>query len=269
MINTLITMFSYSFMQRAFIVGILISICAALLGVVLVLKKNSMIGDGLSHVGFGALAVATVLSYEPLVFTIPVVVIVSFIILRVNENSKINGDALIALISASSLAIGVMAVSINGVNTDLNSYLFGSILSQSTSDVVLTVCLTIFIVIMYIFSYNKIFSITFDETFAKSTGIKTNVYNIILSILCSLTIVLGMRMLGALLISSLLIFPTLSSMQIFKTFRTVIISSVIISIICFIIGLLASFIFSLPTGASIVIINLLVFISFKIISLIK
>lgn len=267
--SEIIDMFSYGFILRAFIVGILISLCASLLGVSLVLKKNSMIGDGLSHVSFGAFAVATVFGFAPLEFAIPIVILVSFFILKLNDNSKIHGDSATSLISSSSLAIGIMAVSIKGVNNDINSYLFGSILSQSMNDVILTIILAVIIVLLYVICYNKIFAITFDERFAKSTGVNTNLYNIVLSILCSITIVLGMRMVGALLISSLIIFPTLSSMQIFKKFKSVVISSSVIAITAFTIGLIISYIYSTPTGASIVIINLVILILLKLISLFK
>lgn len=266
----IIKMFSYTFMFRALIAGLIISLCASVLGVSLVLRKNSMIGDGLSHVGFGALAIATVFGFAPLEFTIPVVVIVSFFILKLGSNRKINGDAVIALLSASSLAIGIMVISVTkGINTDINNYLFGSILSISNNDLILSIILGLFVLILFIISYNKIFALTFDEMFAKSIGIKTDLYNIILSILCSITIVLGMRLMGALLISSLIIFPCLSSMYLFKTYKGVIISSSIISIICFTLGLILSYFLDTPTGSSIVIVNLIVLIIFKLISLIK
>ena len=267
--NNLIEMFSLSFMQRAFIVGLLISLCASLIGVSLVLRKNSMIGDGLSHVGFGAFAIASVLNLAPLEFALPVVIIVSFFILKLNENSRINGDAMIALISSSSLAIGTFVVSIFGVNTDINNYLFGSILAINSSDVIISIVLSLIVIILYMFSYNKIFALTFDEKFAKSIGIKTNLYNIIFASLCSIVVVLGMRLMGALLISSLIIFPTLSSMQVFKKFKSVVISSVIISTFAFIIGLIISYLVETPTGATIVIINLIIFILFKILSILK
>lgn len=268
--NNLLEIFSYAFMIRAFFAGIIISLCASLLGVSMVLRKNSMIGDGLSHVGFGCLAIATVLGFPPLEFTIPIVVIVSFFILKLNDNHKIHGDSAIALISASSLAIGIMAISIvKGVNTDINSYLFGSILSIGEKDLILSIILGIIILILFIISYNKIFALTFDESFAKSIGIKTNVYNIILSVLCSITIVLGMRIVGALLISSLIIFPCLSARCIFKNYKSVMISSGIISCICFTIGLIVSFIFDIPTGASIVVVNLGVLLLFMFISFLK
>ena len=267
MINEIFEMFSYSFMVRAFIVGLLISLCASLIGVSLVLRRNSMIGDGLSHVGFGAFAIATILGFAPLEFSIPIVIVISFLILRLNDSSKIHGDSMIALISASSLAIGTFAISITGVNTDINNYLFGSILSINQTDVIVSIILSIIVVLLYIFSYNKIFAITFDEKFAKSIGVKTNLYNMIFASLCSIVVVLGMRLVGALLISSLIIFPTLSSMQIFVKFKSVVISSVIISIVSFILGLVISYLNATPTGATIVIVNLVIFIIFKLISL--
>ena len=260
MINDFLEMFSYSFMIKAFMVGLLISLCASLIGVSLVLRRNSMIGDGLSHVGFGAFAIATVLGIAPLEFALPLVIISSFFILKISDNSKIHGDSLIALMSASSLAIGTFVVSLSGVNTDINNYLFGSILSISDAELVLSIVLSIVVVCLYIFSYNRIFAITFDEKFAKSIGINTSFYNMIFAVLCSIVVVLGMRLVGALLISSLIIFPTLSSMQIFKKFKKVVISSVIISILSFVIGITFSFLNGTPTGATIVIVNLIVFI---------
>lgn len=265
--SNIIEMFSYAFMTRAFIVGILISLCASLIGVSLVLRRNSMIGDGLSHVGFGAFALATILGFAPLEFAIPIVIIVSFFILKLNDSSKIHGDSAIALISASSLAIGTFAISVTkGVNTDINNYLFGSILSINETDIIVSVVLSILVVLLYVVSYNKIFAITFDEKFAKSIGINTNLYNMIFASLCSIVVVLGMRLMGSLLISSLIIFPTLSSMQIFKNFKSVVISSVFISIISFGVGLIVSYNYATPTGATIVIVNLIVFIIFKMIS---
>jgi len=267
MIDEIIEMFNYSFMQRAFIVGLLISLCASLIGVSLVLRKNAMIGDGLSHVGFGAFAVASVLNFAPLEFAIPVVMISSFFILKLGDNSKINGDSLIAIISSSSLAIGTFVVSLSGVNTDINNYLFGSVLSISNSELVVSIILTIIVVLLYIFSYNKIFAITFDQKFAKSIGINTNFYNIIFALLCSIVVVLGMRIMGSLLISSLIIFPTISSMQIFKKFKSVVLASVFISIVSFSLGLFISYLNETPTGSTIVIVNLVIFIIFKILSI--
>lgn len=268
--SNIIELFSFTFMQRAFLVGILISLCSSLIGVTLVLKRNSMIGDGLSHVGFGAFAIATVLGFAPLEFAIPIVMIVSFLILKLDDNSKIHGDSMIALVSASALAIGTFVISITkGVNTDINNYLFGSILSLNEKDVIISIVLSIIVVIMYIFLFNKIFIITFDERFAKSIGIKTNIYNMIFALICSIVVVLGMRLMGSLLISSLIIFPTITSMQVFKKFKSVVISSVVISIIAFITGLFISYMYATPTGATIVIINLIMLLLFKLIRVIR
>ena len=268
--NSILEMFSYSFMTKAFIVGILISICASLVGISLVLKRNSMIGDGLSHVGFGAFAIATVLNFAPLEFALPIVIISSFLILRLNENGKIHGDSAIAILSSSSLAIGTFVISITkGVNTDINNYLFGSILSISNSDLILSIILSIIIIILYLLCYNQIFALTFDETFAKSIGVRTEVYNIIFACLCSVVVVLGMRLMGSLLISSLIIFPTISAMQIAKNFKGVVILAVIVSLINFVVGLTLSYFLSTPTGATIVIFNLVTLIIFKIFNLIR
>ena len=268
--NNIIEIFSYDFMLKALIVGLLISLCASLIGVSLVLRRNSMIGDGLSHASFGAFSIATVLGFAPLEFALPIVMITSFLLLKLNENSKIHGDSAIALISASSLAIGTFIISItDGVSTDINNYLFGSILSIDNKDVVISIILSIIIIILYIISYNKIFAITFDEKFAKVIGIKTEIYNIIFAGLCSIVIVLGMRLMGSLLISSLIIFPTLSAMQVQKKFKNVVIISTAISLITFVLGLLLSYNLEAPTGATIVIVNLMVFLLLKLISYIK
>lgn len=270
MISILTEMFSYNFLVRAVIVGLLVSLCAALLGVSLVLKRYSMIGDGLSHVGFGALAIATAMNAAPLPVAIPVVVLAAFLLLRISENSKIKGDAAIALISTGSLAIGVVVISFTtGMNTDVCNYMFGSILAMSKDDVVLSIVLSVIILILFFLFYNKIFAVTFDEKFAKATGTKTEIYNMVIAFLTAITIVLGMRMMGALLISSLLIFPALTSMRTCKTFKSVTICSAIVSVICFFIGVVVSYIYATPTGASVVIINIVAFCLFWITSLLK
>jgi len=263
MINTLIEMFSYTFLVRAFIVGALVSVCAALLGVSLVLKRYSMIGDGLSHVGFGSLALATALHTAPLTVAIPIVIAAAFLLLRLSENSKIKGDAAVALISTGALAIGVVIISqTTGMNTDVCNYLFGSILAMAKTDVYLSIALSVVVLVLFILFYNKLFVITFDETFAKASGIKTGLYNMLIAFLTALTIVLGMRMMGALLISSLIIFPALSSMRIFKKFASVTVCAAIVSILCFFIGVIISYLYVTPTGASVVIVNIIVFILF-------
>ncbi len=268
--NLILEIISYPFMMRALIVGILVSLCASLLGVSLVLRRYSMIGDGLSHVGFGALAISAFLNTAPLLITIPVVIIAAFFILRITENNKVKGDSLIAVISTASLAAGVMILSlIPGMNTDLNNYLFGSILSISNNDMIISIIISIIVLILFIAFYNRIFSITFDDGFSKATGIKTNLYNMLIAILTAVTIVLGMRLMGSMLISSLIIFPALTSMRIFKTFKSVTISSAVLSVICFVLGLFISYIFETPTGASIVVVNLSALILFTIISKIR
>lgn len=261
---------SYPFMVRAIIVGSLVAVCSALLGVSLVLKRYSMIGDGLSHVGFGALAIAASMNVAPLKVSIPVVVIAAFFLLRMSENSKLKGDAAIAMISTGSLAGGVMIISMTtGMNTDVCNYLFGSILGMTNSDLQLTIMLSIFVIATYIFMYNRIFSVTLDESFTNATGNKGQRYNTIIAILTAIIIVLGMRMMGAMLVSSLIVIPALSSMRIFKSFKTVIISSVFIALICLWIGIIISYVFATPTGASIVVCNLIVFFIYTIIGMTK
>jgi zinc transport system permease protein len=263
MLTILLEMFSYKFLTRAVTVGALVSLCAALLGVSLVLKRYSMIGDGLSHVGFGALALATGMNLAPLAVSIPVVVAAAFLLLRLSENSKIKGDAAIAIISTGSLAVGVFIISwTTGMNTDVCNYLFGSILAMSVSDVYLSVILSVLVLGLFIVFYNKLFAISFDETFARATGVKAGNYNMVIALLTAVTIVLGMRMMGAMLISSLIVFPALSSMRIFKTWRSVTICSALVSLVCFFTGVIVSYLYATPTGASVVIMNIAVFLLF-------
>ena len=270
MINVVSEMMSYPFIVRAVIVGILVSLCSSLLGVSLVLKKYSMIGEGLSHVSFGAIAIAVALGFSPLKLSIPIVIIVAFLLLRIKESSKIKGDSAIALISSSSLAIGVISIAITtGMNTDVCNYMFGSILAMSKNDVYLSVVLSIVVIFLFTIYYNKIFAITFDENFTKSTGINVNFYNMMIAILTAITIVLGMRMMGAMLISSLIIFPSIISMKIFKSFKSVVMSSGIVSILSFCIGMTISYKFSTPTGASIVVVNIIIFILSIIVEKVK
>ena len=270
MLEQIIEMFSYPFILRAMVVGILVSLCAALLGVSLVLKRYSMIGDGLSHVGFGALALSQVLNLAPLTVAIPVVVILAILLLRLSENGKIKGDAAIAVISTSSLAIGVLIISLSkGANTELINYMFGSILAMDSTDVILSVILSLAVLVLYVFFYNKIFSVTFDENYMKATGKKTSSYNTVIAILCAITIVLGMRMMGAMLISALIIFPTLSAMRVFKSFASVTISAAVISVVCFVTGICVSYFFALPAGASVVLANMVVFGVLSLLGLIR
>ncbi len=261
MVDLIVELFSYSFILRALTVGMLVALCSALLGVSLVLKRYSMIGDGLSHVGFGALSVAMAMNIAPLQVSIPVVVASAFLLLRISESSKIKGDAAIAIISSSSIAIGVIITSLTtGMNADVYNFLFGSILAMSKGDVFLSAVLSVFVLLLFIFFYNRIFAVTFDETFARATGTNSGMYNMLIALLTAVTIVVGMRIMGSLLISSLIIFPALSSMRIFKSFRGVIVTSAIISVICFFWGMVASYAFDTPAGASIVAVNLTAFL---------
>jgi zinc transport system permease protein len=263
MIETIAEMLSYGFLLRAVIVGLLVSLCAALLGVSLVLKRYAMIGDGLSHVGFGALAVATAVNAAPLAVAIPVCVIAAFLLLRVSENSRIKGDAAVALISTGALAVGVVVISMTtGMNMDVMSYLFGSILSMSRSDVRLSVALSAVVIALFVLLYNKVFAVTFDESFAKAVGLKTGVFNTLIAFLTAITIVLGMRMMGALLISSLIIFPALTSMRLCKRFKTVTVCAAAVSVVCYLIGITMSYVFATPAGASVVIVNIAAFFLF-------
>lgn len=260
MIQMLAEMFSYPFMVRALTAGALLSVCAALLGVSLVLKRFSMIGDGLSHVGFGALAVASALNLAPLAVAIPAVILAAFVLLKMSGTGKLKGDAATAVFSTGALAIGVMVVSLStGMNADLNSYLFGSILAMSKQDVVLSVILSIVVLIFYVFFYDKIFAVTFDENFARATGIRTDLYHTLLAVLTAVVVVLGMRMMGALLISSLIVFPALTAMRLFKSYKSVMISSVIFAVIGFGTGMGISFWFGTPAGASIVVVDAVLF----------
>ena len=258
---SILQMFSFPFMQRALIAGVLVSLCAALLGVSLVLKRYSMIGDGLSHVSFGALAIAVALGMTPLYFSIPVVVLAAFFLLRMASHPHWNSDAAIAVMSASSLAIGIIVISrTTGMTTDVDNYMFGSVLAMSKADVALSVVLCAAVLVLFILFYHKLFAVTFDESFSRATGLKVERYNTLLAILTALTIVLGMRMMGAMLISSLVIFPALTAMRLFKSFRSVVLCSAVTSVTCFCAGLTASFVLSTPVGASVVAANLGLFL---------
>lgn len=270
MIETIQQLLSYPFFVRALIVGTLISLCAALLGVSLVLKRYAMIGDGLAHVGFGTLSIALALNLAPLQVSIPIVILAAFFLLQLSEKNKINGDAAIAVISSSALAIGITATSLTtGMNIDIYNYMFGSILAISDEDLQISVLLSVIVIVLFIFFYQKIFAITFDENFSKAIGVQVKFYKMILAILTAITIVIGMRMMGTLLISSLIIFPALSSMRIFHSFKRVVVSASIISVLCFIVGIILSYLFSTPAGASIVLTNFICFLIFWAISFVR
>ena len=239
--KVILEMLSYPFLVRALVVGVLVSLCASLLGVSLVLKRYSMIGDGLSHVGFGALAIATALNLAPLAVAVPVVVVAAFLLLRLSQNGKLKGDA---------------------ANTDVNNYMFGSILSLSSADLRLSLILSAAVLALFVLCYPRIFAVTFDETFSRATGVHTQAYNMLLAVLTAVTIVLGMRMMGALLISSLIIFPALTAMRVFGTFRSVTICAAVVSVVNFLLGMVLSYVLETPSGASVVVVDLVVFLLF-------
>lgn len=269
------SIFSYTFVRYAIAAGVLIALCAALLGVTLVLKRYSMIGDGLSHVAFGAMAVAAVLGFAPMAVTLPVTIIAAVLLLRISGNAKIKGDAAIAMISVGALATGYLLLNLfspsANVNSDVCASLFGSssILTLSQSDVILCVVLAAAVIAVFIFFYHRIFAVTFDETFAEATGINAKAYNTVIAVITAVVIVLAMNLVGALLISALIIFPALSAMRIFKKFSSVILSSAIISVLCALGGIFAAVMLKTPVGSTIVAANIIVFAVFSLIGKIK
>ena len=270
MIRIIAEMLSYPFLVRALICGVLLSVCASLLGVSLVLKRYSMIGDGLSHVGFGALAIATAFHWAPLAVSIPVVVAAAFLLLRLNENTKIKGDAAIALISTGALAIGILVVSLTtGVNIDIYNYMFGSVLAIDKTSFFVSIGASVVIIVLFLLFYNRIFAVTFDEDFTRATQARSSGIHILIALLTAVVIVLGMRLMGALLISALIIFPALTSMRVFKSYKKVTVSAAILSAVCFVIGIFCSYTISIPVGATVVVINIIAFLIFFLIGKIR
>ena len=270
-IRQILELLSYPFAIRAILVGGAVSLCAALLGVSLVLKRYSMIGDGLSHVGFAILAVSGALGAAgaSLTIAIPVVVLCAIILLRITENSPIGGDAAIAVLSTLSLAIGYIVMYKAGTNVDVSSYMFGNIFTIRTDEMYFSLAAAGVVIVLFLLFYHKIFAITFDENFAGAVGVPAGLYNIIIASLTAVTIVLGMRMMGTLLISALIIFPALTSMRLFKSFRAVIISSAIVSVFCFLTGVVSAHILTVPAGSAVVVTNGIVFVLFSIAGNIK
>lgn len=262
----------YPFIQYALIVGVLIALCSALLGVILVLKRFSYIGDGLSHVAFGSMAIATVLKLtNQMVFIIPVTVLAAILLLRTGQNTKIKGDAAIAMLSVSSLAIGYLVLNVFSSSANLSgdvcSTLFGStsILTLAKSDVALCIIMSIIVCIIFICFYNRIFAVTFDENFAKATGTKSDRYHLLIAVITAIIIVLAMNLVGSLLISALVIFPALSAMRMIYNFRGVIICAAILSVFCTFIGMIISILGSTPVGATIVAVDIVAFLICSII----
>ena len=263
------TYFQFPFVQYALIVGVLIALCASLFGATLVLKRFSYIGDGLSHVAFGAIAIAGVVGLtNDMLIVMPVTIVAAIILLRGGQNAKIKGDALIAMISVGSLAIGYLLMNIFSTSANLSgdvcSTLFGStsILTLSKSEVWLCFGLSIFVVLFFVFAYNRLFAVTFDETFAKATGRKVEVYNLVIAIIIAVIIVLAMNLVGSLLISALIIFPALSAMRIFKSFKSVVICSACVSVVCAVLGILISIVYGTPVGSTIVAADIACFVLF-------
>lgn len=269
--NTLIQYFQFPFVRYAFVVGVLISLCSSLLGVTLVLKRFSFIGDGLSHVAFGAMSIAAVLNLSNNMYLVlPVTVVAAILLLRTGKNTKIQGDAAIAMISVASLALGYLIMNIfkSGTNLagDVCSTLFGStsILTLTKSEVYLCIALSIIVIASFFVFYNKIFAVTFDENFAKAVGTHAEVYNLAIAIIIAVIIVLAMNLVGSLLISALVIFPAISAMRVFKSFKSVIICSAIVSVFCSVSGLFISILAGTPVGSTIVAADLFVFVIFSV-----
>lgn len=267
---------SYPFVQYALIVGVLIALCSSLLGVSLVLKRFSFIGDGLSHVAFGALAIATLLQVtNELVVMLPVTVLAAVLLLRISNNAMIKGDAAIAMISVGAMAFGYLILSkfsgSTNVSADVCGSLFGatSILTLTVSDVWLCAVVAVLVICVFVFFFHKIFAVTFDENFAEATGIRAGAYNLLIAIVTALVIVLAMELVGSLLVSALIIFPVLASMRIFKSFRSVTVCSAAVAITGTVVGMLFSILASTPVGASIVAVDVVIFVIFSLIGFLK
>ena len=275
MIDTLTQYFSFAFVRYAFIVGVLISLCSSLLGVTLVLKRFSFIGDGLSHVAFGGICLATVLGTlitipNDMYIVLPVTVISAILLLRTGHNKKIQGDAAVAMISVASLALGYLLMNIFSTSSNLTgdvcSTLFGStsILTLTEGEVWLCTILSLAVIIAYVIFYNKIFCVTFDESFATAVGTHAQAYNLVIAIIIAVIIVLAMNLVGSLLISALVIFPALSAMRVFKSFRSVTVCSAVVSVVCSVSGLLISILAGTPVGSTIVAADLAAFLIFTL-----
>ena len=268
MFETLRMYFQYPFVRYALIVGVLIALCSSLLGVTLVLKRFSFIGDGLSHVAFGAMAIASVLNItNNMLFILPVTVICAILLLRAGQNTRIKGDAAIAMISVGALAIGYLLMNLfstsPNISGDVCSTLFGStsILTLTKGEVWLCAILSVVVVAIFILFYNKIFAVTFDENFARATGTRANAYNLLIAVVIAVIIVLAMNLVGSLLISALVIFPALSAMRLFKSFRSVTISAAVLSVLSATAGILISILAGTPGGSTIVAVDIAVFLS--------
>ena len=275
-INTLISYFSYPFVRYALIVGVLIALCSSLRGVILVLKRFSYIGDGLSHVAFGAMAIAAVVGLtDRMILTLPITIICAILLLWTGQNTKIKGDAAIAMISVGALAVGYLLMNLFPTSSDISgdvcTTLFGSmkILTLTKSEVILSIVLSVVVVILFVAFYNRFFAVTFDESFAKAVGTKTNLLNLLIATIIAVIIVLAMNLVGSLLVSALVIFPALSAMRVFKSFRSVTVCAAVISVVCALIGIIVSILMDTPVGSTIVITDIAAFLVCTIIGKIK
>ncbi|MBR2597690.1 MAG: metal ABC transporter permease [Clostridiales bacterium] len=275
-INTLISYFSYPFVRYALIVGVLIALCSSLLGVILVLKRFSYIGDGLSHVAFGAMAIAAVVGLtDRMILTLPITIICAILLLWTGQNTKIKGDAAIAMISVGALAVGYLLMNLfptsSNISGDVCTTLFGSmkILTLTKSEVILSIVLSVVVVILFVAFYNRFFAVTFDESFAKAVGTKTNLLNLLIATIIAVIIVLAMNLVGSLLVSALVIFPALSAMRVFRSFRSVTVCAAVISVVCALIGIIVSILMDTPVGSTIVITDIAAFLVCTIIGKIK
>ena len=266
MFETLGLYLSYPFARYALIVGVLIALCSSLLGVTLVLKRFSFIGDGLSHVSFGAVAIASVLNLtNEMLLVLPITILCAILLLRTGQNTKIRGDAAIAMISVSALAFGYLLMNVFSTSTNLSgdvcSTLFGSysLITLSEKDVILCVILSVLVLAVFVIFYNKIFAVTFDENFSKAIGVKAGWYNLLIAVVIAVIVVIAMKLVGSLLISALVIFPALSAMRLFKSFFRVTIFSAILAVVCTFIGIMVSILASTPVGATIVAADVLAF----------
>jgi zinc transport system permease protein len=265
-INTLIQYFSYPFVRYAMIVGVLTALCSSLLGITLVLKRFSYIGDGLSHVAFGAIAIASVLKLQNNIYIVlPITVVCAIFLLKSGKKTKIQGDAAIAMISVGALSFGYLLLNIFSVSSNISgdvcSTLFGStsILTLKKEEVIFSSILSTLVIVAFIIFYNKIFAVTFDENFAQAVGTHANMYNLVIAIFIAVIIVLAMNLVGSLLISALVIFPSISAMRMFRSFKSVTICSAIISVVCAVIGILIAILAGTPVGSTIVAANIVVF----------
>lgn len=259
---TLFYFFKYEFIQRAYLAGSFIAVLCAILGLFLVLRKLSLIGDGLSHVSFGAIALGLFFGFYPFYVAIPVVILASYLVLKLTEKARIYGDAAIGIVSSVGIAGGVVLASLSkGFNVDLFSYLFGNILAISNQEVYLSVGLSLIVLLIIVFLYNDLFSVTFDEQYAKITGIKTERINIVLMFLTAVTVVLAIKVVGIMLVSALLILPAVTALQIAKGFKAAMITAAIISVFSVLTGITVSFYADLPAGATVVLVNFVLFIS--------